>query len=492
MPALPSVIESDALVPDWVIGYVAVRSRGGESVLDAEDLSDPGPYEGTPDDHRRADHAVDSSGLQVLAESALGRAVAGPPQAFEELTRGRIVPRERLCHTRAGRQQYVTSFDIVGEGQPQAFGAGTAWAQDSGVDAVVIERPRFPHAIFPSPLPPAVGTFHLRVPDHVAIVTGARGAQQRGRDGDGVEVAMVDTGHYTHPFFAAHGYRLAPTVAMVPGSAPAKDPVGHGTGESANVFAVAPKARLRPYRASDDRGKLVASLAGFVRAKQDGPHVITNSWGGDYNKPFPAEPDPVDRSIALEIQDAIKRGIVVVFSAGNGHFSVEPQVPGVISAGGVFLDEALNMRASDYASGYRSEWFGGVDVPLISGAVGLRPRADYIMLPVPAGCELDVECAAPTPEGAPGDGTGPSDGWARFSGTSAAAPQVAGACAAILSAKPGITPAQVAQVLSETAVDVVAGRNHPRFNNMATSGRDLATGFGLIDVTAATEAATRL
>src|SRR3954464_12879228 len=122
MPALPSVIESDALVPDWVVGYVSVRSQGGTSVLDADDLSDPGPYEGGAEDQSRADHAVESCGLRVIAESPLGRAVAGPGEAFQEAPPRRIVPRERLCHTRGGRQQYVTSFDFVGDGQPQAFG----------------------------------------------------------------------------------------------------------------------------------------------------------------------------------------------------------------------------------------------------------------------------------------------------------------------------------------------------------------------------------
>lgn len=491
MPALPSVTDSDARVPDLVLGYVSVTSQGGASLLDADDLSDPEAFYGSSGDQSSAEGAIDACGLQVVAESPLGRSVVGPAGAFEELTGGRVVPQERLCHTRAGRKQYVTHFDIVGEGQPEAFGAAVPSSNDTGIEAVVLERPRFPQAIFPSPLPPHVPAFHLRVPDGVALVVGAQAAQRAGHDGHDVNVAMVDTGQYMHPYFPAHGYDVAPTVAMVPNTDPGLDPVGHGTGESANVFAVAPRATLRPYRASDDRGRLVASIAGFVRAKQDSPHIITNSWGGDYDEPFPKQPDPSDRSVALEIQDAIKRGIVVVFSAGNGHFSVEPQVPGVISAGGVFADQALSLRASTYASGYESQWFGGVKVPLVSGAVGMLPRADYIMLPIPAGCQLDVECAAAA-DGAPGDGTGPKDGWALFSGTSAAAPQVAGACAAILSAKPGLTPAQVAQVLCDTAVDVVAGHNHPRFDNPAGPGRDLATGFGLIDVGAAVEAATKL
>src|SRR4051812_5824282 len=286
MPTLPRVIESDALVPEVVVGYVSVTSQGGASLLDGDDFSDSERYEGSAEDQRSADRAVDASGLQVLAESALGRAVAGPPEAFEELTGGRLVPSERLVHTRAGRKQYVTHFDIVGEGQPEAFGAGVT-SGDSGIEAVLIERPRFPHAIFPSPKPPPVGAFHLRVPDDVALVVGAQAAQRRGHDGRDVNVAMVDTGHFTHPFFPAHGYHLAPTKAMVPGTDPAKDPVGHGTGESANIFAVAPQATVRPYRASDDKGRLVATLAAFVQAKQDAPHVLTNSWGGDYDEPFP-------------------------------------------------------------------------------------------------------------------------------------------------------------------------------------------------------------
>jgi subtilisin family serine protease len=130
-------------------------------------------------------------------------------------------------------------------------------------------------------------------------------------------------------------------------------------------------------------------------------------------------------------------------------------------------------------------------VPTVSGLVGMRPRASYIMLPIPAGCPIDVERAAAGSGGGAGDppdGTSANDGWALFSGTSAAAPQVAGAAAVLRGIRGNATPAQVAQALSNTAVDVRAGRCHPRFNNSAGPGRDLATGFGLIDVSAAAAA----
>jgi hypothetical protein len=50
------------------------------------------------------------------------------------------------------------------------------------------------------------------------------------------------------------------------------------------------------------------------------------------------------------------------------------------------------------------------------------------------------------------------------------------------------TPAQIAQALANTAIDIRAGRCHPRFNNPATAGRDVATGFGPVDLSAAAAA----
>jgi subtilisin family serine protease len=487
MSLLPTILDSGNPMPETVIGYVSVRSQGGTSFLDAEDLSDAEAFHGSDSDHREATQAVTSAGLEVLAESRLGKAVAGPPEAFAELTGGELVARERLMHTRAGRVEYVTHLDIVGHGQPDALGVAVPRSEASGIEGVVLERPRAPMAIFPAPIPPSIARFHIRVPDDVATVLGAAEAHRRGHVGDGVAVAMVDSGHYRHPFFVAHRYRIQPPVAMVPGTSPAVDPHGHGTGESANIFAVAPGAVLRPYRASDSAGRLVAALAGFVRAKSDQPDVITNSWGGDDPYPPQGPPDPADRALVLEIRDAIAHGIAVIFSAGNGQFSVEPQVPGVIAAGGVYASAGLDLQASNYASGYQSPWFGGVQVPLVSGLVGMLPRASYIMLPIPSGCPIDTERATAA-AGDPADGTAANDGWALFSGTSAAAPQIAGAAALLRGVKTGATPAQVAAALSSTAIDVRSGSCNPRFNNPATSGRDLATGFGLVNASAAVAA----
>ena len=482
---MPEEFDSGAAVPDRVFGYVSISSQGGIPATEADLDGDVEAFFADSDDHSEAERILQSAGFEILAESRLGMSISGPPGAFEELTGGQVVTRERLLYAEGGTRRYVTHLDVIGSQQPSTLGVAVV-PQPSPIEAVLLERPRIPLRIFPSPVPPATSKFHLRVPDDVALVLGAVPAHRRGQVGDGVVVGMVDSGQYPHPYFAAHGYDVQPTVSVVPGTSGAKDPIGHGTGESANIFAIAPAATLRPYRASNNAGALVGAVAGFLRAKEGGPAIMTNSWGGDGEYPPPSPPDSYERAWSLEIRDAVTQGIVVIFSAGNGQFSIEPQVPEVISAGGAYIGPTLELRATNYTSGYSSPWFEGVTVPDVSGAVGLQPRAQYLMLPVPPRCEIDVDESQAAGGDTP-DGTSSNDGWALFSGTSAAAPQLAGAVALILAAKPGLQPAQVTEALAATATDVQVGTCHPRFNHQATPGQDLATGFGLVNASAAVD-----
>jgi hypothetical protein len=497
---LPIETVSDNAPPDEILGYVSVR--GPQSVFDpgVTTLSaSAGAYHASPPDRAEVRRNLESEKFEIIAESPLGLSVSGAAGAYETLTGGKVVARERLSHVEAGYHVYKTRLDITGPQQPNAFGVGRALSAHAKIDGVILEQPRVLHAVFPSPSPPSSPKFHLRVPDDVAATLNAISAHRNGMIGQGIIVAMPDTGFYRHPFFTAQHYSVKTPIAMVRGTDPSKDPIGHGTGEAANIFALAPGCTLQPIRASDNRGDLVASIAGFLQAKQMNPlpRIITSSWGGDEPYPPPGPPNQWDLAFAAEIQDAIHRGILVIFSAGNGQFSVEPQVPGVLAAGGVFADQSGALRASDYASGYRSPWFnleqpGGappvpVVVPTVCGLVGMQPRAQYLMLPVPPGCKIDGVEAQPA-DNDPPDGTPGNDGWALFSGTSAAAPQLAGAAALLLGAKPAMTPAMVIQALSQTAVDVVVGHSFPQvFNEPATPGPDLATGAGLINVGAALE-----
>ncbi len=189
----------------------------------------------------------------------------------------------------------------------------------------------------------------------------------------------------------------------------------------------------------------------------------------------------------MAVARAVSEGIVVIFAAGNGQWGFPAQHPDAIAVGGVYkhLEGSLKglLEASNYASSFVSPVYLGRQVPDICGLVGQLPYGAYIRLPVPPGSQADRDRSAD------GDGTLPSDGWAVFSGTSAAAPQIAGICALLKQVDPNLSPDRVKQILQQTAIDVAEGFSNPSTGGAsARAGVDLATGYGLADAYASVEA----
>jgi hypothetical protein len=341
--------------------------------------------------------------------------------------------------------------------------------------------PQLPPLFFAeSPLPPRVGYHHLRVPADVAAVLRAARVHKRKVTGAGVLVAMPDSGFYKHSFYAWHGYNYAATLA--PDAVRLdRDEVGHGTAEAANVFACAPDVDFVGVKMGGN-----ATLA-FKTASDLHPAVMTNSWG--YDLPgLTALPNFLRPLEAAVVEAVRERGITVCFSAGNGHTAFPAMMPEVVAAGGVFAREAVDdvtddfvLEASDYASSFDSTIYPGRHVPDVCGLVGLQPRGIYIMLPVEPGDQIDQGLAGGTFPG--GDETAPDDGWAVISGTSAACPQVAGVCALLKQAQPGLPPDLVKAILKASARDVNLGRS--AHGQPAGEGHDGATGAGLVDALAA-------
>lgn len=326
-----------------------------------------------------------------------------------------------------------------------------------------------------SPLPPRVGYHHLRVPSDIATALRATLVHREGLNGAGVLVAMPDTGFYKHPFYDWHGYSYTATLA--PDATDVDhDEIGHGTAEAANIFANAPNIDFVGIKMGPN-----PTLA-FKAASDLYPAVMTNSWG--YDVEGPALPNFLRPLEAAVIEAVRVRGITVCFSAGNGHFGFPGQMPDVISVGGVYANDALNdnndfdLAASNYASSFESKIYPGRRVPDVCGLVGETPRGIYIMLPVEPGDSIDADLAAGGAFPA-SDETEPDDGWAVISGTSAASPQVAGVCALIKQAQPGLPPDVVKAVLKASARDVQKGQS--AMGEPANKGLDGATGAGLVD-----------
>ncbi|MDP2008111.1 MAG: S8 family serine peptidase [Rubrivivax sp.] len=476
--AKPSRKTADgSTLPPRLFAQVSPRSIGGLSMFDYD-----GPIDGDivsnfcseEDTILRAAQALQDAGFDILQLSPYTINVAAPIATFERAFKSKISPHEISTRKSGGVTENATFFSGEDTGH---FGLlstqGTSF--ENLIEGVAIEEPRYYFAT--SPYAPRKAYWHLDVPHDVSLGTNADKAHRGGITGRGIRVAMVDSGHFAHPFFTARGYRVQ-AVTLGPGAAnAAADENGHGTAESANIFAVAPDAELLPVKMN-----FANSTGAFNAAVALNPHIITCSWGSDLRSAGPLS--PANQALAIAIADAVARGIVVIFSAGNGHFGFPGQHPDVISAGGAFLAADGSLRASDYASGFASPIYPGRNAPDLCGLVGMRPRAAYIMLPLQPACTIDTDLAGGAHPNA--DETPGNDGWAAISGTSAAAPQLAGAAALVKQACARLTPAEVRDVLVRTAVDVTTGICNPASSGAAAVvGTDLATGAGLVDANAA-------
>ena len=223
---------------------------------------------------------------------------------------------------------------------------------------------------------------------------------------------------------------------------------GHGTlvagilaanldkGEGA--AGVAPDSRLVSLRAfgADGTGEDDDIAAAIIYAAQQGLDVLNLSFGDVYYSPLMRE----------AIQFAVSQGTVVVASAGNLGGD-DPHYP------------------SDYPEVISTAWF-------LEDGSGIAGRATYgigIDLGAP-GSFIYTTLMPNTDENGDFD---PDGLYGRRSGSSVAAPMVAGAAALLRAVEPTLSPASIQSILLGSARDL----NEP--------GWDHRTGAGLLDVATA-------
>jgi subtilisin family serine protease len=290
---------------------------------------------------------------------------------------------------------------------------------------------------------------------------------------------MVDSGFFPHPFFAANGYKLIASAS--PGAdKPEEDQSGHGTGECANIFTIAPDCTVYGVKSGASSATALEAAIGL------GPDVVSNSWGYDVDARSRdqlkvADPNFFNELVDIEtiLSDAIQSGIIIVFAAGNGQRAFPGCMPQVISAGGVTVLEDGALEASSYASSFQSKIYPGRNVPDLCGVVGASgaaPQNHHIMLPVPPTSAMDGENFPSKRK---------TTGWGIFSGTSAACPQLAGAIALLKEIRKNVNAEQARTALTKTATNVTAGNS--AMGDSAVAVPNLATGAGLASVRSACE-----
>ncbi|MES5820391.1 S8 family serine peptidase [Streptomyces sp. RG80] len=454
----------DDRLPGLVYAHASPRSVGSVSLFEADRITveNAAQFVSQETAAEQAEELLRQAGFTVLGRSPSTINIAGPPALYEEYFRTTLVTEERevIQPGAVDLRTTRTFLDSVDTDLP-----GLVPTQDSEaaayLEGVALEQPATTMALPEDPPDPKY--WHLTL-DEVAERLGARAVHTEGLTGSGVRLTMIDTGWQRHPYFGDRDV----TVVLGPDAAhPELDEDGHGTCESANAIVVAPGIEFTMVKAN-----LTNLLGAFdaAVARAEPPHVISMSLGYQAKYPPLAAADKV---LAVSVSLAVARGIVVVCAAGNGHHAFPGQHPDVISVGGVYIDKYGDARASDYASGFVSAIYPDRVVPDVSGLVGMRPNASYIVLPAPPGSAIDRRRA-------PMDRTGPDDGWVVASGTSAAAPQVAGVCALLLEAYPSLTPQEVRSALENSALDVDLGKSNPVTGGLAVKGRDDSTGYGLV------------
>ena len=280
-----------------------------------------------------------------------------------------------------------------------------------------------------------------------------------------IRIAVIDTGaDLTAPDLASKSPTSYNTRT---GTGDVLDVNGHGTfvasiaagsvtdGDGMDGFGG--DAQLLVVKAGSDGGTFtdVDEAAGIMYAIDHGAKIVNLSFGGPGTT-------PIERNA---IRYAFKQGALVVAAAGNEYGQGNPveypaallQPVGSDGAGGAGLSVGASNQAGTRAG------FSNTGTWLSLAAPGTSVFGDVSSLSSPVSYPRAALPGAP-------DGL-----YGYASGTSFAAPQVAGAAALVWAANPSLTAQEVAQILKQTATG--QGRWTPQL------------GFGVIDVAAAVAAA---
>lgn len=296
-----------------------------------------------------------------------------------------------------------------------------------------------------------------------------------GIDGRGVVVGIIDSGtDWTHPALRTRFRAFDPASPSVPDQSRLAsswfdavnyintpyDDNGHGTHVTGTIvgqtqdlaLGVAPGAKWIAAKVLNADG--AAAMSWILRAGEwmiapggdpfQAPDVINNSWGGD---------DLVDDWFRTMVGNWRAAGIIPVFAAGNQNPGEPLPWPGSI-ANPSHYPESFAVAATDISNNLGS-----------FSKLGPSPYDDHLVKP---------DISAP---GVAISSSIPGGGYAAYSGTSMAAPHIAGAAALLLSANPALTVDEVLYAVMQSA--------QPLTNAGYPTSPNMAFGYGLINARAA-------
>ncbi|MCA9795954.1 MAG: S8 family peptidase, partial [Candidatus Eremiobacteraeota bacterium] len=353
--------------------------------------------------------------------------------------------------------------------------------------------------------------------------------------GKGVGIAVIDTGIYPHPDMAYPHQRIVAFQDFVNGKSVPYDDNGHGThvaGDAAGSGflsggihrGTAPDANLIGIKVLDKNGRgstsrILQGLNWAVENKARYNIRVINLSLGTGDTSARSANDPIRKAV----ERAVEEGIVVVVSAGNqgpetGTISSPGDSPAVITVGAVD-DRNTPDHSDDRIPSFSSRGAAGSSKPdlVAPGEAIIGPNAPNSVLEATARKYTDVHrtldwlqkmpdeelvnVPAPTLRMIGLNGNSiirfhKSPGHARqelnhlleaterlpmvetdyigMPGTSMAAPIVAGVVAELLEANPHLTPAEVKDILRDSATPMPAYRSESQGAGMINPDRALS------------------
>ncbi len=287
-------------------------------------------------------------------------------------------------------------------------------------------------------------SFNETILYNLSLIGAEEAWQNCGAQGQDVTVAVIDTGvDLDHTDLQAN---LVSGKSFVSGTSSADDDHGHGThvagiiaavSNNGGVIGVAPAASIMPVKVLDSQGSgsIYDVAAGIEWAADNGATVINLSLGS------------VSSSSTLQtaVNYAYNKGVLLVAAGGNCGDSA------------YYYNDCTYQDQPVYPGAY-------ANVMAVASVTGSSSQSSF------SNQGSYIEIAAP---GSSIYSAYPGGGYTTLSGTSMAAPHVAGLAALVWSQYTTLTNAEVRAQIDNAAQD------------LGSSGWDSQFGYGLIDAAAA-------
>jgi subtilisin family serine protease len=278
---------------------------------------------------------------------------------------------------------------------------------------------------------------HADLSESVPLIKADSVWYQFGDRGDSIVVAVIDCGiDYNHPALGrgfGKGYKVIGGYDFVNKDNDPMDDNGHGThcagiiaGDGDSIKGVAPKALLLAYKVLNSSGSgyqsdVISAIERVVDPNNDGNYndkadIVNMSLGGEGD---------ADDAVSTAVDNSVKMGVVFCIAAGN-------------------------------SGGMGFSTIGSPGTARLAITVGASDKTDHLADFSSKGPNTNIYTIKPDIL-APGVNIYSSllhESYAKYSGTSMAAPHVAGVCALIKKLHPEWKPDEIKSALVTTAKDL--------------------------------------